>query len=150
MEATRKSKISFLAALAAVLTVCIGFPTMSAATTTMTLTGTLVPPRNEVGLNDYVLELRNHKRVVLQVTDAYVLTRTGTTGNSSAWSILNRMGSQKITVLGGDQELIRTLTDPGVLCKGVRIQGTLYPSSGSFLISSLEQAPREDKPESCP
>jgi hypothetical protein len=146
----KKSGISLLRVLlaVAVVTVFLGTPTMSAASTAMTVTGTILPTGHKQGLNSYVLEVQGQERV-FQITDAYVLNWSGNSGTLDAWWILNRIPGHTVTVLRGDKEAIKALTEPDVLCKGVRIQGMFSPSNGTLFLAAVERAPKQDEPEIC-
>ena len=126
----------------------LGSPVNSSATTSIILKGTILPMDHEEGLNRYVLEYGGHKSV-FQVDDVRLMGFSGDSGNQSGWSILNSIGRQKLIVRGGNEQAVRDLTEPSGMCKGIRLQGTLYVSSGTLLLGSVNPVPAVNRPEMC-
>jgi hypothetical protein len=102
----------------------------------------------ELGLNDYVLQYRDQKWLFnITKVDAQMFSN-GTGSLASGWSVLNLIGQQRITLIGGN-ELVKALKQSDILCKGLRIQGKLYMSSGTMVLASVEDVPQQNRPEKC-
>ncbi len=133
----------------AVLFVFLGTPRIAAATVPVRILGTIVPMQQANGLDDYVLQYKG-RQWALQIDSVNVsFANPGGAETADGWALLNQMGRQRIVLVAPEKKMVKDLESPHILCKGVMIQGTLYPSTGRLALATVEQAPAKNLPTKC-
>ena len=153
-----KYGFALLTACVFMLTLCVfaASPRPAAAVTPVRIVGTIVPMQQAEGPggqvvqpDDYVLQYKGHQWALKidRVHDLFVSPASAE--GLDGWSLLGRMGRQRIVLVGPAKGAVETLERPDILCKGVVIQGTLYLSIGRLALATVEPAPAQNLPAKC-